>query len=95
MNIVNSGSQRARRQGSAEAKWARRLYRFIPLIFWSRSRSEPLDQTGIHQQAVEAAGLGAAGAEVEQAAATVENLLLLRKRGVERHPAPSSTTSGR
>src|SRR5262245_64246546 len=47
--------------------------------------SESLDQSGIDQQPIEASGLRAAGAEIEQAPTTAEDLLLLDEGGIERH----------
>src|SRR5262245_11239260 len=52
----------------------------------ARLRSESLDQAGVDEQPVEAAGLRAAAAEIEHAATAAEDLLLLRERGVERDP---------
>ena len=46
--------------------------------------SKALDQAGVDQQPVEAARLGAAGAAIEQAAAALEDALLLGKGRVER-----------
>src|SRR5439155_9365752 len=45
---------------------------------------QSLDQAGVDQQAVEAAGLGAVLAAIEQPVAAFENLLLLRKSCIER-----------
>jgi hypothetical protein len=42
------------------------------------------DEAGVDEHAVEMARLGAAGAGVEQAFATCEDLLLFEERGIER-----------
>src|SRR5262245_33432585 len=44
---------------------------------------QPLDQTGVGQEPVEAARLGAAGAGIEQPLAALEDPLLLGERRIE------------
>src|SRR5262249_37956996 len=49
---------------------------------------DPLDEPRVDQQPVESPCFGAAGAQIEQAAAAAENLLLLDESRIERHPPP-------
>jgi hypothetical protein len=57
----------------------------LPALPRSRSaRLQPFDQAGIDQEPIEAARLGAAVAPVEQSLAALEDLFLLRERGIER-----------
>src|SRR6516162_734019 len=50
--------------------------------------SKSLNQACVDQQPVEASRLRAAGAEIEQSAAALEDLLLLREAPIERHSRP-------
>src|SRR5713226_6472940 len=59
------------------------LMNFRSLRRSARHPSKALDQTGVDQQPVETARLGTAGAEIEQAAAAAEDLLLLGEGGAE------------
>src|SRR5215472_12788386 len=68
----------------------------LPLLFLARQTIRPaegckaatskaFDQSSVYQQSIEPPCFGAAGASVEQAVATFQNILLLGKRRVEWH----------
>jgi hypothetical protein len=56
---------------------------------------QSLDQTGVDQHPVEPARLGAAIAEIELAAAALQDLFCSAKDASSGMPAASSTTNGR
>src|SRR5262249_8406794 len=59
----------------------------VASLRWSAA-SKSLNQTRVDQQPIEASRLRTAGAEIEQAAATLEDFSLLREGGIERHSRP-------
>ena len=57
--------------------------------------SKTLDQAGIDQQPIETPRFSAAGAEIEQTSAAIEDSLLLHEGRIERHTRPFQHHQGK